>query len=90
MQAVCIEMEKHEGEIMKVMYIGPSFFAGLTNGKIYECLGIDHGNLRIFDDTYDDYLYSPINPGPCDNPDIRGKWKIIEDDEKGSLKKIIR
>ena len=71
------------------MYIGPSFFAGLTNEKIYECLGIDHGSLRIFDDTYDDYHpYSPINPDPF-SPDIRGKWKIIKDDEKGSLKKII-
>lgn len=75
---------------MKVMYIGPSFgVTGLTNGKIYECLGVEFGNLRIIDDSDEDYLYSPIKPGPLDGSHLKGKWRIIEDDENETLKKVI-
>ena len=74
---------------MKVMFIGPSFLDGLTNGKIYECLGVEFGNLRIIDDSNEDYLYSPTEPGPLDGSHLKGKWKIIEDDENGTLKKVI-
>ena len=35
---------------MKVKYIGESFGVdSLTNGKIYDCLGVDAGMLRIID-----------------------------------------
>ena len=38
---------------MKVRYKGPTFgggFLGLTDGKIYECVGVEYDLLRIIDD----------------------------------------
>lgn len=91
---------------MKVKYIGESFgVAGLTNGVIYECLGVEYGGdfgpmLRVIDDeglSYwekeDDekegYLYSPKNPAPLDGSSLGGHWEIVEDDENGTLYKAI-
>ena len=86
-------------EKMKVRYIGKSFgVTGLTNGRIYECTEItEDGLLRIIDDEGPDedeeylpgYLYSATNPAPIDGSSSGGKWEIIEDDERGSLKKAI-
>ncbi len=37
---------------MKVRYIGQSFGVdSLTNGKIYECLGVEPPFIRIIDDS---------------------------------------
>lgn len=48
---------------MKVKYIGVSFgVEGLTNGKIYDVIGIEDYMLRIIDDSGEDYLYSAIKP----------------------------
>ena len=75
---------------MKVRYIGPSFGVdGLTNGKVYTCLGVEYGALRDVDDSDEDYLYSALRPGPAYQTDIYGKWEIIEDDNKGSLYNLI-
>lgn len=74
---------------MKVQYIGESFGAvSLTSDKIYECLGVElDGNaLRVIDDSEEDYLYDIENPAPLDGSSPGGKWKIIEDDEKGTLR----
>lgn len=75
---------------MKVKYIGESFgVASLTDGKIYECLGVSElGSLRIIDDEEEDYLYSAINPRPLDGSSPGGRWEIIEDDEEGTLKEL--
>lgn len=87
---------------MKVRYIGPSFgAAGLTNGNVYECLGIECNGcaLRIIDDEgyagwdpdpdeKEGYLYSAKSPGPLDGS-VEGRWEIVEDDEIGSLNKAI-
>ena len=46
---------------MKVRYKGPTFgggVLGLTDGKTYECTGIEYDLLRIIDDEGEDYLYS--------------------------------
>ena len=46
---------------MKVRYKGPTFgggFLGLTDGKTYECVGVEYDLLRIIDDEGEDYLYS--------------------------------
>lgn len=76
---------------MKVRYKGPSFGVdGLTDEKVYTCIGIEYGNLRIIDDSGEDYLYSAISPGPCDDKNIQGEWEIIEDDERGSIQKLIK
>ncbi len=73
---------------MKLRYLGPSFGVdSLTDGKIYECLGLDAGLLRIVDDSDEDYLYSVI-PGPMWDESIRGRWEVVEDDEEGTLAKL--
>lgn len=78
---------------MKVKYVGPNIgVTMLTNGKIYDVLGTEEGMLRVKDDDPDDdtgYLYDPINPGTTDG-EITGKFVIIEDDEKGTLSKLIK
>lgn len=80
---------------MKVRYAGESFGAvSLTNGKVYECIGIesfpDFTVLHIIDDSDEDYLYSPTKPAPLDGSSPGGRWEIVEDDENGSLAKVIR
>lgn len=73
---------------MKLRYVGPSFGVdGLTNGRIYQCLAVENGLLRIIDDSDDDYLYSII-PGPMWDSSIQGQWEIIEDDENRTLAKL--
>ncbi len=75
---------------MKVKYVGNSFGAlSLTNGEIYDCLGVEYGYLRIVDDSEDDYLYSARNPRPLDGNSPGGRWEIIKDDEQGTLKEAI-
>lgn len=77
---------------MKVRYVGESFGVdSLTNGKVYEVLEVDKylGALRVVDDSEEDYLYSPINPKPLAGNSPGGKFEIVEDDQKGSLKKAI-
>ncbi len=75
---------------MKVRYIGKSFgVESLTDGKIYECIGIEDGMLRIIDDSQDDYLYSAIKPASLENMDLCGKWEIVEDNENKDLEKLI-
>ncbi len=77
---------------MKVKYIGPSFgdgVWGLTDGKIYECLGEEYGFLRVIDDEGEDYLYSASEPMPLDGSVSGGKWVIVEDDENKTLSKAI-
>ncbi len=78
---------------------------GLTDDVIYECLGVEDGGdfglmLRIIDDeglSYwekaedekEGYLYSTRNPAPLDGSSPGGKWEIIEDDENGTLAKVL-
>ena len=76
---------------MKVRYIGKSFgIENLTNGKIYECISIEDGMLRIIDDSGEDYLYSAIKPSSLENEDLCGKWEIIEDNENNELEKVMK
>ncbi|MBM6823710.1 hypothetical protein H6A02_01750 [Veillonella magna] len=74
---------------MKIRYVGQSFGVdSLTDGKVYECIGIEEPFLRVIDDSEEDYVYL-INH-PCDlNSSASGKWEIVEDDEEGSLQKAI-
>ena len=76
---------------MKVKYIGKSFgVEGLTNGKIYRCIGIEEDMLRIIDDSGEDYLYSAIKPSSLENLELCGRWEIVEDNESQDLNKIIK
>ena len=44
---------------MRVKYIGESENLVLTNGKIYDVVGIEKGWYRVVDDSNEDYLYPP-------------------------------
>lgn len=87
---------------MKVKFIGESFYTGtgLTNGKVYECLGVEYGLLRIIDDEglayweleegeKEGYLYSATAPCAPNGSSLPGRWEIVEDDEKGTLASVI-
>lgn len=74
---------------MKLKYVGESFGVdSLTDGKIYDCVGVENGMLRIIDDSEEDYLYSAVNPRPLDGSSKGGKWEIVEDDKEKTLAKL--
>lgn len=74
---------------MKLKYVGESFGVdSLTDGKIYDCVGVENGMLRIVDDSEEDYLYSVVNPRPLDGGSMGGKWEIVEDDKENTLTKL--
>lgn len=64
---------------MKLKYIGESFGAGFTNGRIYIATVGDMDYYRVFDDSGEDYLYPRENPRPCDGSSKGGRWEIVED-----------
>ena len=71
-------------------YIGETFgVSSLTNGKIYKCIEVDYPFLRIIDDSNEDYLYSIEKPCSMENPELCGKWVIVEDTE-GILQQYIK
>lgn len=66
----------------KVRYVGESFGVdSLTDGEVYAVIEVDKkfGDLRIVDDSAEDYLYSIDNPAPLDGSSKGGKWEIVED-----------
>lgn len=82
---------------MKVRYVGESFYGedGLTNGRVYECRGLEDGGdfgrmLRVIDNSGDDYLYSAYHPGPPDMSSPGGRWEIVQDDAAGTLAATIQ
>ena len=86
---------------MKVKYIGPTDgVLSLTDGKIYECLGVECGFLRVIDDegySYwekepdekEGYLYGPVGTVVREDGSLAGRFEIVEDDEQGTLRKAI-
>ena len=66
----------------KLKYIGDTFYGGydgLTNNKIYNCVGFDeNGFLLIVDDSGEDYCYTANSPRPLDGSSKGGKWEPIE------------
>jgi len=75
---------------MKVKYIGVSFgVEGLTNGKIYDVIGIEDYMLRIIDDSGEDYLYSAIKPCSLEDSLKCGEWEIVEDNNDKDLEKLL-
>lgn len=77
--------------IGKVKYIGKSFYngGGLTDGRIYDCLGVEDEFLRIVDDEEMDYLYGIANPAPFDMSSPGGRWELVED-YQGQLTQIFK
>lgn len=70
-----IEMELYG----RLRYIGEDFPLALTNNKIYDCVGVDHGMLRIVDDEGEDYLYSARRPKSATAHEYEGgRWEVVE------------
>lgn len=44
---------------MKAIWMGPTEFLMLTNGREYEVLSVEKGWYRVVDDSGEDYLYPP-------------------------------
>lgn len=75
--------------IGKVKYIGESFGVdSLTNGKIYNLVYDENRDIKVIDDSGEDYLYDLKNPRPLDNSSIGGKFEIV-DDERNILVNLI-
>ena len=86
---------------MKVKYIGPTrVILSLTDAKIYECLGVECGFLRVIDDegySYwekepdekEGYLYPPVGVFVNEDGSRAGRFEIVEDDDAGTLHKAI-
>lgn len=76
----CVLHKKIEMELYgRLRYIGEDFPLALTNNKIYDCVGVDNGMLRIVDDEDEDYLYSAKRPKPADEHEYEGgRWEVVE------------
>ena len=44
--------------IGKVLYSGLTSKGSLTDGKVYDCIGLSFGKLRIIDDSGEAFYYS--------------------------------
>lgn len=64
--------------IGKLLYSGPSYKYGLTDGKMYECIGLSHGDVKIIDDENEAFFYSATKPYK-DKNGKKGEWIVIED-----------
>ncbi|MCL2216712.1 MAG: hypothetical protein FWB91_06795 [Defluviitaleaceae bacterium] len=74
---------------MKVKYLGDSFGVdGLTDGREYECLGVEGTFLRVIDDSGEDYLYPVDNPASLNG--CNGRWEIVADSGVCTLQGILQ
>ena len=72
---------------MKVRYIGPNQGSDtFTNNKVYPVLGVKVPWIKIIDDSNEDYTYLINEPRLLDSK-VSGNFKIVKDDENGTLKK---
>ncbi|WP_282920070.1 hypothetical protein [Ignavigranum ruoffiae] len=67
----------------QVKYIGESFGVdSLTNNKVYYIVYDNQRDLKVVDDSGEDYLYELNNPKPLDGSSIGGKFVIVDDPRK--------
>ena len=58
------EGDRGRKKVMKLKYIGDSFFEGLTDGQFYEGKDVNIFCVALIDDTGKEKIYSRLNPGP--------------------------
>lgn len=76
--------------IGRVLYTGETFgVEGLTDNKEYVIVEDRNGDLKVVDDSEEDYFYDLNNPRPADGSSPGGKFKIL-DDPQGVLRSIIK
>lgn len=75
--------------IGRLQFVGKSFgIDELTDGKIYDIVGIDKDDMfRVVDDSGEDYLYYIKDPGVTVRMKKKGDWRLI-DDYTGELSKF--
>ena len=87
---ILFSAERVYNTIGKVKYVGKSFgVESLTDGNTYLVVGIERPFIRVIDDSEEDYLYSIIKPGSMEDPDLCGKWVVI-DDPTNEIRKYIK
>lgn len=73
----------------QVKYHGETFgLEGLTDGKVYNIVRQNNGDLAVVDDSDEDYLYSFANPAPGDGSSPGGIFEVLSD-ESGAIQKEI-
>lgn len=76
--------------IGKVLYKGESFgIEGLTDNKEYLIVKDNDGNLKVVDDSEEDYMYDLTNPRPSDGESEGGKF-YYKDDPQNILRKYMK
>lgn len=66
--------------IGKVKYIGESFgVESLTNNSEYNIVYDKNDDIKVVDDSGEDYFYELDNPKPLDGSSSGGKFVIIDD-----------
>ena len=66
--------------IGSVKYIGESFGVdSLTNDYEYNIVKDDNGDLKVVDDSEEDYLYDLMNPRSTNNSSLGGKFYYVDD-----------
>lgn len=64
------------GDVGKVQYVGESSNGQLTDGRIYDCIGVAYCQIRLIDDSGKPYYYNATRPS-CKFRDA--KFVVIED-----------
>lgn len=84
--------EKNRDELVesigKVKFIGSAPGYDLTNGRVYDCIGVRNHLLMLIDDTKDYYLYLPQDGNRILSKEAQGAGFIIVDDPTGQLKAL--
>lgn len=70
--------------IGKVRYIGKDHKGSITNGKLYDCIGLTFGDIQIIDDSGEAYWYSAIGPALSSGTD-RNFWLVEEDNSSNKI-----
>lgn len=64
----------------RVKYTGETFgVVSLTDQKEYDIVRDAQGDLKVVDDSGEDYWYDLKNPRPIDGSSQGGKFEIVED-----------
>lgn len=78
----CYELEKYE-VLGKVQYIGKDMFCYLINEHVYDVIEVNNVDgivvIKIIDGEYEPSIYEWENPCNLMDPELCGKWKIVED-----------
>ena len=70
------------GDIGKVQYLGESSIGQLTDGKVYNCIGVAYCKIRIIDDSGTPYYYDADRPSSKYRD---AKFVVVEDNSTDKI-----